>query len=385
MKILFTIHHHLDPSSGAAGVTLKLGGQFETMGHQVQYLSLDDMPKWLNPGLKSVFFPFFVFLKVLGTHLGKEVDVVDASTGDAWLWVLFGKRFFKGPLLVTRSHGLEHCSHRKNLEEAKKGMLGLSWKYGIYHGGIRLHLIAISLRGADLVFQLNHEDLRFAAEKLKVMEDKSYVVPHGLPKSFMGLPVSFSAGDGRSSLTIALIGSYINRKGIKYAVPALERVLIRFPQVKVLFLGTGSSEMEVLGDFSSEVRGRIRVVSRYEHEMLPSLLDRCQIHLFASLSEGFGLTLLESMACGLAPVATKIAGPVEFVEDGENGILIRSSDSSAIEAALVRFITDRKFLKEIRTAAYGTAQQYSLEKCASRQLSLYESGLMSSRIPQMNP
>lgn len=375
MRILFTIHHHLDPSSGVAGVTLTLGRQFEKTGHDVHYYCFDDMPKWLNTNLKSVIFPFFVFLKILKCSLKKELDVVDASTGDAWLWALMGKLFFKRPILVTRSHGLEHISHQKILEEAKKGKIRLSWKYGIYHGGIRLHLIAISLRGADLVFQLNREDFRFAVETLKVKADKSHIVPHGLPESFLGLPVSFEDRDKDSNMTVALIGSYINRKGIRYAVPALEKVLARFPQVNVLFLGTGGQEKCVLEDFSSKVRERIRVISRYDHEMLPRLLSSCQIHLFPSLSEGFGLTLLESMACGLAPVATTIPGPVEFVQNEQNGVLIPSGDSSAIEAALVRFISDRKFLKRIRTAAYRTAQQYSLEKTASKQLSIYKSAL----------
>ncbi|MFP4162917.1 MAG: glycosyltransferase family 4 protein [Chitinispirillaceae bacterium] len=373
MKILLTVHHYLDPNTGIAGATLLQGKELQKMGHQVQYFSFDNIPFRCKYTTKSLLFPFFVYLKILKDTIKNQVDVVDATTGDAWLWIL-GKWFFgKKPFLVTRSYGLEHNSHHKKLQEVKKGSLRLSWKYKIYHGWIRLKLVELTLRGADRVFLLNRQELEFAVEKLKMGREKTHLIALGLSESFLGLPFEPSAQNELSTLKVTVIGTYIHRKGIRYAVPALENLLSRFPQLRVVFLGTGKSEQEVLSDFSNSTREQVSVISSYDQSKLPELIRDCHVHLFASLSEGFGLTLLESMACGLAPVATEIPGPMEFVKDGENGILVPCADSEVIEKALVRLIKDRSLLNKFRLAAYQTAQKYSYEACVRNQVSAYRS------------
>jgi hypothetical protein len=80
-------------------------------------------------------FPEFLASQILALSQKRAVDVVDASTGDAWVWVKL-RRSSNSPALVTRSHGLEHIMHLlENLEETHLGKLHLSGKYPLYHGG----------------------------------------------------------------------------------------------------------------------------------------------------------------------------------------------------------------------------------------------------------
>jgi glycosyltransferase involved in cell wall biosynthesis len=182
-----------------------------------------------------------------------------------------------------------------------------------------------------------------------------------------------------SAICIAQVGNYIGRKGIEYGAVALNSILARYADVKVSFLGTGCSEAEVHADFEPAVRDRIRVVPRYQHEALPELLRGHHIKLFPTFSEGFGLALIEAMACGLAPVTTTTSGPMEIVSDGHDGIFIPSRDSQAIAQALERLITDRPYLENLRHNAYATAQKYSWEKIARDNLALYEAALSQKR------
>ena len=378
MKILLTIHHNLDPNSGAPGVTWKLGQEYQKLGHEVEYYSFDNLPQKLPGRVKSMMFPEFLASHILALSKKQSVEIVDASTGDAWVWAKL-RRSSNSPVLVTRSHGLEHIMHLENLEEARLGKLHLSWKYPLYHGGFRLWEVASSLRDADLSLFGNHRDLEYGVEKLGVDPGRTRVFANGIPEAFLNLPFEPTPEAEDSVIRISLQASYIPRKGIHYGVPALNKILARYPQVEVSFVGTGCSKAQVYADFEPSVRDRIRVVPRYRYETLPELLRGHHIKLFPTLSEGFSVALLDAIACGLAPATTTTPGPMEVVSDGDNGILVPSRDSQALEQALERLILDRPYLDRLRRNAYATAQNYSWERIARDNLAFYEEALFQKR------
>lgn len=226
---------------------------------------------------------------------------------------------------------------------------------------------------------LNHPDAEYVVEKLGVNSEQTRIIANGIPEEFLNLPFEPVPKAEDSAICIAQVGNYIARKGIEYGAVALNAILARYPQVKVSFLGTGCSEAEVHADFEAAVRDRIRVIPRYSHEALPDLLCGHHIKLFPTLSDGFGLALIECMACGLAPVTTTTPGPMEIVSDGHNGILVPPRDSHAIEQALERLILDRPYLDRLRPNAYATAQNYCWEPIASDNLAFYEEALFQKR------
>ncbi len=173
-------------------------------------------------------------------------------------------------------------------------------------------------------------------------------------------------------LRIAQIGTYIIRKGVHYAAPALNTMLARYPQVEVSFLDTECPVKKAYADFDVGVRDRVTVVPTDANETLPSLLKGHHIKLFPTISEGFGVALVEAVACELAPITTAAPGPMEIVRDGHNAVVIPCRDQIAIEQALGRLICDRPYLEGLRRNAYETAQSYSWSNLAQQDLSLYQ-------------
>jgi glycosyltransferase involved in cell wall biosynthesis len=374
MKILLTIHHNLDRNAGAPGITWQLGQEYQKLGHEVSYYSFDNLPSQLPEIAKSLVFPTFLARHIRTLTQSLSLDVIDASTGDAWVWAKISRYYRHRPLLVTRSHGLEHIMHLETLAEAKRGNLRLSWKYPLYHGGVRLWEVTNSLRRADLALLSNLPDLEYAVTNLGVHSEQSRTFVNGVPEALIGLPYQ-PTPDENAIIRIAQVGSYIPRKGIHYGVPALNQILANYPQVMVSFLGTGCSEEQVHADFEAAVRERVKVIPHYDHEMLPALLQKHHIKLFPTLSEGFSLALTESMACGLAPITTAIPGATEIICDGNNGLLIAPRDTQAIVQALEQLICDRSQLEQLRRAAYDTAQSYSWQDIAKNTITLYEKAL----------
>ncbi len=374
MKILLTIHHELNINLGAPGVTWRLGQEYIKLGHEVSYFSFDNLPSFLPSIVQGILFPEFVASKVAALVKNQAIDILDASTGDAWVWAKWSKISSQAfPLVATRSHGLEHAVHLQLLEEVKRGNMKLSWKYPIYHGGFHLWEVTNSMRLADLVLLLNEYDLGYAVKELKVQKERAYLVKNGILDTLLNLPLQPLPKDEK--IRIALIGSYIPRKGIHYSIPALNSILREFPQVEVSFFGTMVNRDQVIADFDSELISRIHVVPTYQNSELPALLAGHSIHLFPSLSEGFGLAVVEAMACGLVPIVTEIPGPTEIVKHDFDAIVIPPRDVLAIEQALKKLITDCDYWQRLRINAYNTAQQYSWTAIAKSNIALYESAL----------
>ncbi len=379
MNILLTIHEYLDPNSGAAGSTLKLGEEYQKLGHQVTYYSHENLPKSIPGPLKHLIFPLWVASFLWVQNPRQKFDVIDAHTGDIWIWAKWLSKFqAHSPLLVTRSHGLEHIYHLQVKDDAARGDLRLSWKYGLYRGGIHLWEVTQSLRHADLVFMRNSEEHKYAAEVLGISPDKIYTVPYGIPDYLLDLPFE-SIPEEDTTIRIAQVSTFIQRKGIKFSVPALNNILSRYPNVEVSFLGIigrdcNDSE-QVYANFAPEVRDRIKVIPRFDHQKLPELLKGHQIKLFPSLSEAFGMALIEAMACGLASITTAAGGPLDIISDRHDGLLVPLRDSQAIEVALEKLINDRAELNRLRQNAYKKAQQYSWQSIAKNTIPLYEEAL----------
>ena len=349
------------------GVTVGLADVYRRLGHSVNFLSFADLPQGLPFRGKALLFPEFMAWKLRNT----PAEVVDASCGDAWLWAYLRRsRRRRPPLLVTRSHGLVHIADIARRNEARRGGLDLSWKYPLYWGGFRLWEVAMSFRQADLCLFLNEEERTFAVKNFGLSEDDVRVVDNGIPAFLLGQ--SFEEPEPlAATFGILHLGSFLPLKGVRYAVSAMSTILRRHPEAHGSFLGTGCSPEEVLDAFDDDLRPRIAVVPKYRRENLPALLRGHSVVLSATLKEGFGLSILEAMACGLVPVTSAAAGPLQFISSEENGLVAPLADGPALEAALERLIQEPDLLGRLREAAIATAQRYSWERVARETLDLY--------------
>ena len=243
--------------------------------------------------------------------------------------------------------------------------------------------VATSFRTADIAFLLNRQEAEYVIHHFGMPTEQVHVFPNGMPDYFFGLTLTPTPMDDNDIIRIAQVGTYIPRKGIQYSTPALNRILHRYPQVHVSFLGTSCRECPtseiVYADFDPGIHDRITVTPRYDHESLPHLLAGHHIKLFPTISEAFGKALIEGMACGLAPVTASAAGPMEIVTDGHDALVVPTRNSEALEQALEKLILDRSLLHCLRQNAYATAQGYSWQKIAAARLVTYEQALQYKR------
>lgn len=103
-----------------------------------------------------------------------------------------------------------------------------------------------------------------------------------------------------------------------------------------------------------------------ERRELTRLYQRADVVVFPSLSDGFGLVILEAMSSGVPVVATTSSGGPDAIEDGANGLLVQPGDSNAIATALERLMDSDLRLELGVRARQRALSEFSLEAYGAR-------------------
>jgi glycosyltransferase involved in cell wall biosynthesis len=105
-------------------------------------------------------------------------------------------------------------------------------------------------------------------------------------------------------------------------------------------------------------------------EDLRVLYSSCALFAFPSLYEGFGMPVLEAMACGASVVCSNAASLPEVV--GDAAVLVEPLDVEGLAAAMTRVIEDAGLREDLRRRGALRVKDFSWEQSAREQLRVYQ-------------
>ena len=109
-------------------------------------------------------------------------------------------------------------------------------------------------------------------------------------------------------------------------------------------IGSGALDNHLRQSASADELGeRICFLGRVEHTALPIHLQKADIFLTASVSDGNNVSLNEAMAAGTFPIASDIPANRQWITHGENGLLFPVGNSNALKEAILRAANDPHF------------------------------------------
>lgn len=147
----------------------------------------------------------------------------------------------------------------------------------------------------------------------------------------------------------------------------------RGPVVLVL-VGLGPLEDE-LRALAAGLGVADRVVFAGSRDDVFALLPGLDVFALSSRFEGLPIALLEAMASGVAPVATRVGGIPEVVTDGADGVLVAPGDHRALAAALGGLLADDPRRAALGAAARRRAQRFDLVAAVRRTEDVYRRAL----------
>jgi len=125
------------------------------------------------------------------------------------------------------------------------------------------------------------------------------------------------------------------------------------------------------------LEGRVLFPGFVDDDDLPALYSTADVLAFPSIYEGFGLPILEAMACG-TPVVTSITSSLPELA-GDAALLVEPTDVDAIAAALRHLLQEADLRRKLVAAGFDQARKFTWEKAAAQLLDIYNSFAGMSR------
>ncbi len=165
--------------------------------------------------------------------------------------------------------------------------------------------------------------------------------------------------------TVGVMYSIVPFKGCDVSFKAVELARRELPQLRLVSFG------------NRRPAAVLRMPEGTDYTMRPAqdrigeIYSRCDVWLVGSRSEGFGLPILEAMACRTPVIATPTGAAPELIAGG-GGVLTPMEDSAAMAREILRIVQlPQDSWRKMSDAAYATATGYTWEDATS----LFESAL----------
>jgi glycosyltransferase involved in cell wall biosynthesis len=174
------------------------------------------------------------------------------------------------------------------------------------------------------------------------------------------------------TLIAGTTGSLHPVKGMHFLLLAMEQVIKRIPNFKLIIAGTGDLEQD-LKQQAICLGIEKNVLFLGFRSDIPDLLNLFDIYVCSSISEGLSLSILEAMATGKPVVATEVGGNHELINPDENGFLVPPADPAALAKKIIILAENRELRERLgRNGRAMVETKFSLEKMITEYQILYE-------------
>ena len=195
------------------------------------------------------------------------------------------------------------------------------------------------------------------------------VIPNGVnTRDIADIPAEGPSSD------IIYVGRLLAHKRLDLLLKAVAELRGRHPKLSCLIIGSGP-EREKLRKLTATLmlEDHVTFTGEIPEENVYGFLKRSKVFVLPSLREGFGMSVLEALACGVPAVVVRApySAAHEIIEDGVSGIVAEPSPRSLAEAisSLLEDSAKRGLMAE---AAQQAASQYDWAVIAQKSLDIYE-------------
>lgn len=241
-----------------------------------------------------------------------------------------------------------------------------------------------SVRRADLILADSENTRRDVVELLGVCEGRVRVIYPGVEARFR--PVADEAAlqavrarYGLGAPFILGLGTLEPRKNWVGLIEAYARLLDRQQAAHDLVIVGGKGWLyepifQRVGELG--LGERVRFVGRAADEDLPALYSLAACLAYPSFYEGFGIPVIEAMACGTPVVTTSVSSLPEA--GGEAALYVPPGDTDALAEALARAIGDEPLRAQMRAAGLQQASRFTWQAAAAQLLEAYQGAMAAA-------
>lgn len=238
-----------------------------------------------------------------------------------------------------------HSAHISDFNQPDSLLLNYNYNYGFQNFEKWTNIIA------STHYQVSEVLRRFGDRNNKV-----YCVPVGVLEDEVtqAKHVPMSEREQHSVLTLSRLD---NQKSVDLQIKAVAKALEKIPDIQMHIYGEGFTKPQLI-QLAKDLKISDHVTFHgWTHDVKSAYL-KYQIYLSTSVTEAFGMSMLEALSYGLPLMTTNVESAPELVENGKNGFILpnaneeRDQVSDAITRHLLELFSDDKKLQQFSDAAY---------------------------------
>lgn len=234
-----------------------------------------------------------------------------------------------------------------------------------------------SVRRADQILADSQATRQDLIDLWETPEEKISVIYCGVdarfqpvadPAALAAARVRYQLGDGPFILSVSTLQP---RKNYRRLIQAFAPLAARYPDLLlVIGGGRGWKVEEILAEPGRlGIEGRVRFPGFIADEELPALLSAAALFAYPSLYEGFGIPVLEAMACGTPVIASDRSSLPEVV--GDAGLTVGALDVAGLSAGMEQLLTDEGLRTELIGRGYRQAAGFTWAEAARQLFGIY--------------
>lgn len=216
-------------------------------------------------------------------------------------------------------------------------------------------LIEFNLKAADYICSTS--DI-MAKETQKYYNKEVLVTPFGVECDMFKPMPEYRSND---KIIVGTVKSLEKIYGVEYLIKAFSILTEKYPKapIELHIAGKGSEENHLKElSHSLNMAHRIKFLGFVPHEEVFKVLNSFSVAVFASNFESFGVATIESSACGIPVVVSKVGGLLEIAVNGVTGFVVPPRDPEAIAEAIEKIIFNKQLMEKMSE----NGRRYVLEK-----------------------
>lgn len=169
------------------------------------------------------------------------------------------------------------------------------------------------------------------------------------------------------------MGDFTIRKNVSRVIKAYLSLPIELKEqytLKVIAPSSYAAEKFRSATKDLALAKRVKILENASDKQIVKMYNQASAFIYASLYEGFGMPILEAMACG-CPVITSDKNPMKEVADSA-ALLVNPKSKKDIKKAMVRIIMDKKLSDDLKSKGFKRVKDFSWRKAAEKTLQIYK-------------
>jgi glycosyltransferase involved in cell wall biosynthesis len=228
-------------------------------------------------------------------------------------------------------------------------------------------LIRDSARRARVVVTVSETSRRDIIERYGMAEDRVITIHNGVPQRLLDGPVPALGSIGDRPVRLLALGTLQPRKNLARLFGAV-RMASKVRPIHLRVVGPDGYQAEVIRE-QLEGAAEVEIVGYVPDDALADEYRQADMLVYPSLYEGFGLPVVEAMACGV-PVITSSGGALPEVA-GDAALIVDPHDEVAIADAILRLAGDDDLRRHLSERGRTRARRFSWAESAERHIQAY--------------